>query len=155
MTEKIKKKANKLPAWEYALYLLSLRLRTAGDLEQKMARKGYTPVEITEVIQRLTDLQFLNDEQFAQIYFDNLLKYKLFGYYGIKKKLIEKKIAPALVERLLRGFSPAAELAIARKLLGRGRGKSRQQQVRQLSGKGFRGDVIFKAVGVNPQADLD
>ena len=150
--EKIKKKSARLSAKDYALYLLSLRLRTSGDLRQKMQQKGYSDAEVVDVITRLTDLAFLNDAQFAQIYFENLVKYKLFGYFGIKKKLLEKKVPIAVVERLLRGFSLAAELAIARRVLARSKGKSREQLVRALVSKGFRSEVVFKATRVNPEA---
>lgn len=159
MLQKIKKKRNKLSARDYALYLLSMRLLSSGSLAQKMAQKGYSQEETSEVIQRLTDLQLLNDEQFAQIYFDNLVKYKLFGYFGIKKKLIERKISAALTEKLLRQFSVRDELAIARKVLARqkrGSGKEKesdkQRLVRALASKGFRSETIFKALGVDPEA---
>jgi len=158
MNQKIKKNSTKisgkLSAWDYALYLLSMRLRSSGDLAQKMHQKGYSDQEILKVIQRLTDLQFLNDEQFAQIFFDNLVKYKLFGYFGIKKKLLERKIDPKLVERLLRQFSVAEELKIAQRAGQRNSKKSQQQLIRFLQSKGFRSEVIFKVARVR-SADIE
>ena len=148
MPQKIKKKTMKVSCYEYAVYLLSIRLLSVGQLRQKLQKKGYTEAEIAEVIQRLSDLKYLNDEQFAQIYFENLIKYKLFGYFGIKKKLLERKIASAEVEKLLRKFSIADELVIARKAAAKNPRKTREQLVRLLSSKGFRSDVVFKVANV-------
>src|SRR5438046_969591 len=87
-----KSKTSKPSCQDYALFLLSLRGQATAILQEKLVRKGYAQAEIAAAIKRLTELGYLNDDQFAQIFFDNLMKYKGFGYFGIKKKLMQKKI---------------------------------------------------------------
>src|SRR4051794_37048429 len=98
---------------DYALFLVSLRAQSVGQMRQKLQRKGYPDDEIDATIQRLAELDYLNDEQFAQIYLDNLKKYKSSGYFGIKKKLMEKKIPSKQIEKLLQGLSLKEEAEIA------------------------------------------
>ncbi len=143
-----KKNSKNISCKDYALFLVSLRAQSVGQMRQKLERKGYPKDEIDATVLRLAELNYLNDEQFAQIYFDNLKKYKSFGYFGIKKKLMEKKISPKGIDNLLRHFSLKDETEIAKRLLAKNPRKSRDQQVRSLQSKGFRGDVVFKVTKV-------
>lgn len=133
---------------DYALFLVSLRAQSVGQMREKLSRKGYPEDEIESAIQRLTELNYLNDDQFAQIYFDNLKKYKNFGYFGIKKKLAEKKLPKKEINLLLKGFTLKDEIEIAKRLIAKNPRKSKEQLVRALQSKGFRSDVIFKAAKV-------
>ncbi|GAC1413358.1 MAG: hypothetical protein NVSMB66_5090 [Candidatus Doudnabacteria bacterium] len=117
-------------------------------MREKLRRKKYPENEIESAIQRLTELKYLDDDQYAQIYLDNLKKYKNFGYFGIKKKLKEKKILDKAIEALLKDFSLKEETEIAKRLIFKNPRKSREQMVRALQSKGFRSDVIFKATKV-------
>ncbi|MDB4940369.1 MAG: recX [Candidatus Doudnabacteria bacterium] len=136
---------------DYALFLVSLRAQSIGQMRTKLAKKGYPEDEIEAAIQRLSELNYLNDEQFAQIYLDNLKKYKNFGYFGIKKKLMEKKINSKQIEALLKSFTLKEETEIARRLIEKNPRKNRIQIVRALQSKGFRTDVVFKITKFVPE----
>ena len=145
--QNVKKNLMSLPSYDYAVYLLSMRLQSSGELALKMKRKGYGKSETSDAIQRLTDLGFVNDAQFAQIYFENLVKYKLFGYFGIKKKLMQRFIAPAIVDSLLRKFTVSNETLIAGKILAKNKSKTKEQLARMLVSRGFRSEVVYKVSG--------
>jgi regulatory protein len=138
----------KISCKDYALFLVSLRAQSIGQMRAKLEKKGYPSDEIESSIQRLTELNYLNDDQFAQIYFENLKKYKNFGYFGIKKKLMEKKIAKKQIESLLKTLTLKEETLMARRLLDKSKNKTSLQQIRSLQSKGFRGDVVFKVTKV-------
>jgi regulatory protein len=149
--EKFKKKRSfkNISCKDYALFLVSLRAQSVGQMQEKLQKKGYPDDEIDATILRLSELNYLNDDQFAQIYLDNLKKYKNFGYFGIKKKLMEKKIPSKQVEKLLKTFTLKEEQEIAKRLIEKNQRKSREQMVRALQSKGFRTDVIFKVTKVS------
>ena len=147
MQPRFKKKVISMKAYEYSVFLLSRQLQTAGQITQKLLKKGYHKTEISEAISRLTEMGYINDTQFVQIYFENLKKYKSFGYYGLKKKLIERKLDSQLIETILKGLSKEEELMIAQKFLEKQKQvKTHEQLVRMLQSRGFRGDVIGKVV---------
>ena len=141
---KFRKKQNNISCKDYALFLVSLRAQSIGQLREKLQKKKYPDEEIDAAIERLAELNYLNDQQFAQIYLENLKKYKSFGYFGIKKKLIEKKLPRKEVEALLKSFTLKDETEIARRLIDKNNKKSKEQLVRALQSRGFRADVVFK-----------
>ncbi len=164
--EKIKKfkgKLTNISCFDYALRLVSLRMMSSGALLEKLRLKGYEQEEILSAINRLTELKCLDDLQYAQIYFENLLKYRNFGYYGVKKKLLEKRLARPLVDKVMREFSLEREAEIARRIL-RSKSEAGKQSLSQafskaktarvktarakiarlLQARGFRNEIIMK-----------
>jgi regulatory protein len=141
-------------AYEYALYLLGLRLRTENELKEKLRIKGYKEAVIDSVMEELKKLKYVDDIRLAETYLENLKKYKTFGYFGIKKKFLEKKFPTEMAERLLReNFTLGEEVKIAKKLLDK---KSRggkavdkeqfQKLAASLRSKGFRNEAIFSVL---------
>lgn len=115
---KTKEPENKEKAYEYAVFLLSLQLRTVGEIREKMQKRGYSSTVIENVIGQLLEQKYLNDERYAEVFLDNLKKYKTFGFYGIKKKLMEKKLPSSIIEGILsEGFTLEEELKIAKRFL--------------------------------------
>ena len=153
-------------AYDYAIYLLNLQLRTSGELEYKMQDKGYAAEAIHKVLEELTASRYIDDLRYAEVYLENLKKYKTFGFYGIKKKLMAKRLPQNLIERVLaEGLSEEEELKIARRLMmkqefriknqGEGPGNSptedgqvkiKQKIAQKLRARGFRSGVIAKLV---------
>lgn len=106
--------------YNYAIYLLSLKLRTEGEIREKLRSKKYELRIIDEVIHQLFENKYLDDLKYAEVYLENLKKYKSFGYYGIKKKLMEKKLPAELIENVLaKGLSVPEEIKIAKRFIGK------------------------------------
>jgi len=147
-------------AYAYAVYLLSLKLRTEGEIKAKLKIKYQNEKIIEEVIEELKGLKYLDDERYAQVFLENLKKYKNFGYFGIKKKFIEKRLPSQLIEKTLsEGLSEEEELVIAKRLVKKYVVKphneitassdlygARQKLAKKLASKGFRTGVISKVV---------
>lgn len=165
--QKTKEPDNVEKAYEYAVFLLSLKLRTMGEIISKMQKRGYAEKVISDVIEKLKDQRYLNDEQYAEIFLENLKTYRSFGYYGIKKKFLEKKLPQKLIEKILQeGLSVKDEEKIARRLLQKEgfevkkpvedeevqyrtfadqeQNKEKSRLVNRLKSRGFRGEVIAK-----------
>lgn len=105
-------------AYDYAVFLLSLRLRTIGEVLKKMQDRGYTERVIGETIERLKEQKYLDDRRYAEIFLENLKTYRNFGYYGIKKKFLDKKLPAALIDAVLEeGLSLEDEVKIGKRLL--------------------------------------
>lgn len=163
---KQKNNEQKEGVYSYALYLLGLKLRTEGEIKAKLKIKYQNEKIIEEVIEELKGLKYLDDERYAQVFLENLKKYKNFGYFGIKKKFIEKKLPPQLIEKILcEGLSEEEELVIAKRFLKKTRALLdfskiktlthstdesvsgvRARLAKKLASKGFRASVISKAV---------
>jgi regulatory protein len=167
-SSKTKEPENVDSAYDYAVFLLSLHLRTVGEVLNKMKDRGYTGQVIEQVVEQLKQQGYLNDQRYAEIFLENLKLYRNFGYYGIKKKMMEKKLPMALIESVLEeGLSKDEEIKIAERLLKKEglsvkpksddggiryqtyneeSSKAKQKLAQKLKTKGFRGDVIARLV---------
>jgi len=167
-SSKTKEPENSAKAYEYAVFLLSLKLRTVGEVLKKMQDRGYSEKIIEETIEQLKNQRYLNDERYAEIFLENLKAYRNLGFYGVKKKFMEKKLPPALIEAVLRdGYSIKDEIFIAKRLMKKegfeakakpddeenqyrtfdeAGSKEKQKIINRLKSRGFRGEVIAKVV---------
>src|SRR3989338_2892116 len=137
--------------YDKAIKFLAMRLHTTGELRQKLELRGFKSGEIRLVLKKLEEQKFLDDARFAEIFVDNLKRYKDFGYYGVKAKLMERFIPSDIAESALRDYlSPDDELIVARRLIGKLRRQGRTEQeklMRSMQSRGFRSEVTRKALG--------
>ncbi len=161
-------KTEKEKAYNYAIYLLSLKLRTEGELRDKLNIKKYKDDIIELVVTQLKNDKYINDLKYAEVYVQNLKAYKYFGFYGIKKKLLEKKLTGNLIEKILKAhLSISEELVIAKKFLKKEKletkipseegvahyqefnqegNKEKQKIMNRLRSRGFRSEVISRLI---------
>lgn len=97
----LKKPGDSDHGYEYALFLLNLSMRTEGELREKMKRRGYLPKVIDEVVIRLHQDKYLDDERYAEVFIESMKRYKYYGVYMMKKKLFEKKLPKEIIEEKL------------------------------------------------------
>ncbi|MBI2607282.1 MAG: regulatory protein RecX [Candidatus Doudnabacteria bacterium] len=130
-------------AYEKAVKLLEIRLHTEFELSQKLKLRGFEP-EITEqVLGKLSEQGLINDQQFAEVYLDNLIKYKTFGYFMLLKKLLERGIEKSMTENMLNELlSLEQEKALAQKFINKKSPTDREKLARSLNSRGFRSEVI-------------
>jgi regulatory protein len=142
-------------AYNYAIFLLGLSMRTENEMRRKMTLRGYQEDVVEQGIKQLYDEKLLDDRHYAEVYITSLKQYRTLGYYGIKKKLTEKQLPQEDIDELLElEMTPEEELKSAKKLIekeaGPGYKKStlaqadKQKLARKLQARGFRMDVIVK-----------
>jgi SOS response regulatory protein OraA/RecX len=129
--------------YEKALSFIKIRHHHSKELSRKLLMRGYSRLEIDETIEKLRRDGLLDDQQFGQMYLESLIKYKTFGYYGLKAKLMTRGLASNEAENLLReNLSLDAEKEIAKKLIEKDKGGDNMKLAGKLSRKGFRSEVV-------------
>lgn len=83
------KSNEKLPAQEAALRYLEYRARTVKEVEEQLRMKEYTDEEIASCIERLEQLHYLDDEEYALSYLR----------HGLSKRRARRRILRELAER--------------------------------------------------------
>src|SRR3989344_2663803 len=112
-------------AYEKAVGLLKIRPHYSGELAKKLTLRCFKRQEVDEVINRLHDSGMLNDAQFAEAFLANLIRFKTFGFYGLKVKLMQRGMASQDAEVLLKeNLSLEQEQEIAERLLEKLQGKT-------------------------------
>jgi regulatory protein len=128
----------------HAVKLLNLRMHTTQELRRKLLLRKYNKTYIEQVLARLAELKVLDDARFAEVFLDNLIRYKTYGFYGLKMKLLQRGISSTLAERLLsEQLDLAAETKIAQRLIAK-KSADPDKLAGMLRRKGFRSEVIYK-----------
>lgn len=83
-------------AYNKALELLTLKDYTSFEIKTKLNKKGYDDDVIENVIYKLIEYNFINDERYANNYLNYSLKHKKHGknkiIYSLRQKGIDKSI---------------------------------------------------------------
>ena len=93
---------------EYALILISKMSYSKKALCDKLLKKGYSAEEAQKAVNRLVELNYLNDENFAKIYGEYLSKRNK-GEYFIKAELEKHEIAPETIHKVLKAVKNGEE----------------------------------------------
>lgn len=88
-------------AKDSAYTLISLRPRSTAEIHQSLKKKGYDPDVIEQVINRLVDLDFLNDETFAQYWVEQRDSFKPRSHMALRQELQQKGISRDIIDAAL------------------------------------------------------
>jgi regulatory protein len=151
-------------AKQKAYRLLSLRPHSAKEIERKLREKGFSADVIKEALEKLHDLQYLDDIGFASQWARNLAVNKLWGNKKIIASLQEKGIAasliPAAIEAARNEISEEEAVVnlikkkLARKKAGLRDIKEKKRIFQSLLGRGFPAGLILNKLGKIPEEDF-
>ncbi len=99
-----------LRAKEAAIIYLGHRARTEHEVRKKLKGKDFDAAIIDQVIKRLHELSYLDDEQFAVRYTKNRFEFKGYGPQRIRTELRRLGIAQPLIEQALDTLLPADDV---------------------------------------------
>lgn len=144
-------------AYNYALFLLNLSMRTVAEVQEKMTKRGYVKAVIAEVINRLLEDKYLNDENYAEVFINSMKNYKTWGRFMMKKKMYEKKLPKDLGEEKLEELvSEQDEIEIATRYVEKSFGslkevkklsyEDKQKIIARLAGRGFGFGLIKQVI---------
>ena len=134
-------------AYDKATQLLKIRSHYSTELARKLSLRGFTKLDIEEAINQLTEQGLLNDAEYAQAYTEELIRNKLFGFYGLKAKLMQRGIDSRDAEKLLKENLPVeTETEIALRVVDRNNDLEKIKLAQKLARKGFRSEVITTVI---------
>lgn len=109
--------------------------------------------EIQKVVNRLKELNYLNDSSYAKDYITSRVEFRPRGKFLIKKELKTKGIHPELIEKILNEVYedeeiPALEALKSRikRLQNEPHQKQKERLMRFLASRGFKIDTIYKVI---------
>ena len=92
-------------ARDYALGILSRKSITKKLLCDKLSEKGYNQIIIAEVINELESLGYIDDESYAQMFFEYCLE-KMWGKKKIRYEMQLKGVNADIIEEILSSYNP-------------------------------------------------
>lgn len=88
--------------WSYALKVLGGRAHSTGELKEKLRRRASRVADVEDILARLKDHGYLNDQRFAENFAASRLSNDKFGRTRVIQDLRQRRVAPALAERATR-----------------------------------------------------
>lgn len=88
-------------AFNRALNYISYRPRSVREVTEKLKLLNYSENIINEVVNKLLELRFLNDEDFALLWAESRINSKMIGKFKLKRELQLKGINSLFIENLL------------------------------------------------------
>ncbi len=137
--------SEKSVAFEKAVNYLSRSMKTVKQMREYLTEKGYAPDVVNNVVERLCELKYLNDETYAKLYVEQNLSVK--GERRLKQELQQKGISSALREKycvMENGVSHESAQKLADKYMKNKPTdlKTLQKLQRYLVGRGYDFDVV-------------
>lgn len=150
----IKKASSFDTGLQLAYRWLSYQLRTEKELRTYLRDHEIEGSDIPKIIQRLKELQLVDDEMFAKSFVRTQMRTSERGPGQIQQQLIKKGVAPSVIESALAEYSGDNQLAnasnAAAKLLKRQHNKSWRESLQKvrmgLMQKGFSKEIIDEAM---------
>lgn len=151
-------------AMNTALRLLSVRARSIKEIRAKLADKGVEGPVLEKVIEKLLDLNYLDDTEFAGQWARHLAFNLLYGNRRIEASLREKGIPEEIIEKAVsENREELKEKAALSRVLNKKikgletRNLDRKQMARlarMLTARGFPVSLIYEALR-NIQEDIE
>lgn len=151
--------------FQRAAKLLSAKSRSIAELRELLTqRSGATRADVEEVLARLTEYGYLNDERFAVSYASAKVRQRPIGRQRLKRDLALKKVSKETADEALdMVFAETSEnelidRAIEKRVRLRGRPGSRAEAKSlfdHLLRQGFPFELVAEKVRAAAQAELD
>lgn len=138
-------------AWNYTLWLLGRQAYTTGQLRDRLKRKGATEETVEQVLEKLIDLNLIDDALYAETFVRTRSRNK--GALRLRQELFHKGLGEELVDKAVGNLSEDTQVESARSLieknLWRWKGEPRERYAKAyafLARRGFPADVVRQAL---------
>jgi regulatory protein len=152
-------------AKQKAYRLLSLRPHSEKELGKKLLEKGFPSAVVKEALEKLCELNYLDDASFAVQWARNLAVNKLWGdkkiFVNLREKGVATELILAAVEEVRREISEEEAVAFlikkkaSRKKLDILDLKEKKRVFQSLMGRGFPPGLILKKLGKTAEEEIN
>lgn len=136
---------------EYALRALSRRAHTIHEMREKLKKRPHHAKELEDqVVDRLIELNLLNDEAYIKRYIESATTLRLQGHFKVKQKLFIKGIPFEMTQQIWKEMK-IPELEVAKKALKKVEKRFQKEpaakrfnkRARFLASRGFSPDIVL------------
>ena len=129
--------------FDYSIQYLSRYPKTVLDMKKQLQKKWYEDEKIEDVLEILIKKKYLDDRNYAYLYFSSEVGRKGKPLFVVKQKLQQKWVEYSILEDLIEEFGKELEEWIQKKLskeIGHMREKWMEEQkiIQRLQRRGYR-----------------
>lgn len=163
LIDDILKSEEKISVYNYGIYILSKSAKCESELRLKMKNKGFEPQLIDNVINKLKEQKYLDDERYCEMFINDKINISKYGMRKIKEMLYFKGIDKEIIEEKLKDISREDEEERAYLLAVKKNNTIKEEDARKkyaklsnyLLGKGFEYDIVKRIVSRIVKTDSD
>lgn len=151
----IKEESERFEAFEKALGYLSIRNRSEKEVSRYLAKKGFSELTSAEIIEKLTELGYINDRNFAERFVDYQKRRKPVGRRYLENELYKKGISRKIIQKTMKKSLNEEEEVEAAVSAARKKHSSLAKKKNPaaalysfLAQRGFDSDIIGRAVNI-------
>jgi regulatory protein len=96
-------------AYAAALRLLTISSLTAGELRERLARRGFEPAAAAAALARVEAAGYLDDRRTAQGWAESAIRVRGLGPLRIRQRLLGRQVSPEVVEEVAAALFPPEE----------------------------------------------
>jgi regulatory protein len=147
--EELKQTAVLDKAYMRSLDYLARRSRSRWEMADYLKRKDYGSPTVDIILNKLSDMQYLDDEKFARSWLDNRRLLKPTSLRRLKQELQQKRVPAEIISKVLEGQEDAEQQALQEQItkkLRLSRFQDREKLIAYLMRQGFRYDDIKSAL---------
>lgn len=140
-------------ALQQAFNYLSYRPRSKQEMQRYLSQKGHASETIEEVLRKLVDYHYVDDQVFAVGWVENRQRFRPTGPHLLRAELRQKGVDRTLADQAIADVvddEKALALEAATKRAGSLKGADYPEFSRKLGGflsrRGFSGDVVWEVV---------
>ena len=139
---------------EWALSYLAVKPRTIREMELYLQGKHCGENEISEIVNRLKELGYLDDSAYARMFVESRLRTKPLSRRVLKEQLFKHHLPQECIEAALENISDERELEFVRAAAAKYWAQMQAvpdkersvKMVKRLSAKGYHYDDIHKVI---------
>ena len=99
--ERLKQEDERNKAYAHAIRFLGFRARSQAEMVRYLRDKGYSAEAVDEVVGRLVNEQYLDDEAFARFWLEDRERFRPRGQQALRYELRQKGIADEVIDTAL------------------------------------------------------
>lgn len=99
--EKLKQEDERNKAYAHAIRFLGFRARSQAEMVRYLRDKGYSAEVVDEIVGRLVNEQYLDDEAFARFWLEDRERFRPRGQQALRYELRQKGIADEVIDTVL------------------------------------------------------
>ncbi|CAN5527543.1 RecX family transcriptional regulator [soil metagenome] len=98
LRDRIEQLEDQAAAYNAAISLLANRNRSEQEIRDRLRRKGHQPGSIDRTVERLMDLHYLDDREFARSWVENRQTFRPRGQYALRQELRSKGVDQLIID---------------------------------------------------------
>jgi regulatory protein len=99
--ERLKQEDERNKAYAHAIRFLGFRARSQAEMARYLRDKGYSAEVADEIVGRLVNEQYLDDEAFARFWLEDRERFRPRGQSALRYELRQKGIADEVIDTVL------------------------------------------------------